>query len=79
MCMSSIQSQIKTHLHASCGKTLKIILEKMFCESLPNEIKHLKKIIQNLKRSREEILLNMESFKDLAKQVERMNMSALDL
>lgn len=78
-CMSSIQSQIRNHLHASCGKTLKKTSKNMFCESLSNEIKGLKKMIQNLRDSREEILSNMKPFKDLAKQVERMHMSALDL
>lgn len=78
-CMSSIQSQIRNHLHASCGKTLKITWKKIFCESLSNEIERFKKMIQNLRHSRDEILSNMKPFKDLAKQVERMHMSASDL
>lgn len=78
-CMESMESQICEQFHASIGKTLKITSKKMYCETLTNEISRLKKMIQNLKHSREEILSNMESFKDLAKQVERMNVSALDL
>lgn len=77
--MMTIQIQIKDHLNKSSGDALKQLSVKMFKQSLPNRIHHLKKLIQNLERSREEILVNMESFRDLAKKVETMKMSAYEL
>lgn len=77
--MMSIRGQIKDHLNKSSGDALKLLSDKMFNHSLPNRIHHLEKLVQNLERSREEILVNMESFMDLAKKVETMKMSALKL
>lgn len=77
--MMTIKSQIKDHLNKSSGDALKLLSDKMFNHSLPNRIHHLEELIQNLERSREEILVNMESFRDLAKKVETMKMSALKL
>lgn len=77
--MKTIKIQIKDHLNKSSGDALKLLSDKIFNHSLPNRIHHLEELIQNLERSREEILVNMESFRDLAKKVETMKMSALRL
>lgn len=77
--MKTIKIQIKDHLNKSSGDALKLLSDKIFNQSLPNRIHHLEELIQNLERSREEILVNMESFRDLAKKVETMKMSALRL
>lgn len=77
--MMTVKRQTKDHLNKSSGDALKLLSDKMFNHSLPNRIHHLKELIQNLERSREEILVNIESFRDLAKKVETMKMSALRL
>lgn len=77
--MLSIRGQIKDHLDKSSGDALKLLSDKMLNHSLPNRINHLEKLIQNLEQSREKILVNTESFRDLAKKVEAMRMSASEL
>lgn len=77
--MLTVRSQIQDHLRKSSGDALKLLSDKLINHSLSNQINHLEELIQNLERSRKEILVNMESFRDLAKKVETMKMSALKL
>lgn len=78
-CLMSVRNQINNHLHASCGKSLKLLSEKMLNESLPKRIRHLEEIIKNLELSREEILQNMKSIKYIALKVDAMLKSASEL
>lgn len=78
-CLMSVRSQINNHLHASCGKSLKLLSEKMLNESLPKRIRHLEEIIKNLELLREEILQNVKSIKHIALKVDAMLKSASEL
>lgn len=77
--MLSIEIQIRNHLLESCGKALMLFSEKIFNFALPNQIRHLQNIIQNLQQSREKVLGNTGSFKNLAKKVESMKICASEL
>lgn len=77
--MLSIKIQIHNHLMESCGNALIIFSGKLLNVALPNQIRHLQNIIQSLQQSREKILGNTDSFKNLAKKVESMKMCASEL
>lgn len=76
--MLSIQKQVRSHLHSNCGEAIELLATKML-ESSFHKIQHLETLIENLQRSRNKILLNLESFTCLLKKIEAMKMSALEL
>lgn len=77
--MLSMKIQIRNHLQESCGNTLLLFSEKIFNIALPNQIRHLQNIIQNLQQSREKVIRNTDSFKNLAKKVDLMKICASEL
>lgn len=77
--MLSMKIQIRNHLLESCGKALILLSKKIFNSALPNQIQHLQNILENLQQSREEILDNTGSFKNLARKVEWMKICASEL
>lgn len=78
-CLSSVDSQIHDYLDGSCGYVLKLLSEKMLDEALPRRIRHLETIIHNLELSRETILANVKSLKNIAREIEVVKKSASEL
>lgn len=73
--MMSIEKEIHNHLKEVCGNALNLLSDKIYKKALANQMQHLQNMIQNLQKSREEILLKTESFIDFLDNLEIMKAS----
>lgn len=75
----SVRSLICNELEVNCGCVMKKLIDKVTKDLLPKRIQALEKMIQQLSKSRAEILENRELLEYLSKKLKAMEESATEL
>lgn len=75
----SVRSLICNELEENCGFVMNKLIDKVTKEMLPKRIQALQKMIQQLSKSREEILENQEMLEYISKKLKAMEESATEL
>lgn len=78
-CRESIRSLICNELESNCGCVINKLLDRVTKDLLPKRMQSLQKMIQQLLKSRTEILENQESLRLLSKKVKDMEESVTEL
>lgn len=75
----SVRSLICNELEVNCGFVMNKLIDKVTKDMLPKRIQALQKMIQQLSKSREEILENQEMLENLSKKLKAMEESVTEI
>lgn len=75
----SVRSLICNELEVNCGFVMNKLIDKVTQDMLPKRIQALQKMIQQLSKSREEILENQEMLENLSKKLKAMEESVTEI
>lgn len=77
-CLSSVKDSIRTELDSNQGKVINKLVDKVTDDLLLRRIQYLQKMINQLMKSREEIISNVDTLTALAKKIQIIKESATE-
>lgn len=77
-CLSSVKDIIRTELESNQGNVIYKLVDKVTDDLLLRRIQYLQKMINQLMKSRKEIISNVDTLTDLAKKIQIIKESATE-